>query len=288
MCPKVRTVADLERFRPVPPGTDQAAIIREILSKLWAYAPNEYLPPLETLAEELQVPIDRVEEALLLSPQIHDFLIVEHDWNSMTRLRVRPSAPLLVGPIDALPPEEQEQLHKEQPQLLAILRARVEIESVTAGLAAKNRDIHHVQILGEALEHMGATSCRLRRVARRLADDHEQIPYVRDEAVNAQGARAAWALKRADWIFHLTIAAAAGELDLYQQVDQLRHAFFAPFASRWYRWLRQQESYGEHYEIQMAIHDGNEEGAAAAMARHLKGTAKSLSDWLQIGRSIPT
>jgi DNA-binding FadR family transcriptional regulator len=243
------------------------------------------LPSLGRLAEELQIAVDRLEEALLL-PQAQDFLMVEH--GPVTKVRVRPAAPRPLGPVNVLDAADQEQLQQELPRLLALLWARSKVESATARLAATNRDMYHLQILGDTFSKMEATSWRLRRFVRIFADKREQIPYLSDSAAGAEGARAAWAYKRHDWIFHLTIAAAAGDPDLYEQVDELRHSFFASFDGRWYRWLHQQESVREHYEIMMAIHRRDEAAASAAMDGHLETSGRTLRDWLHIGKPVST
>src|SRR5205807_4184227 len=160
--------------------------------------------------------------------------------------------------------EVQEELRRDRARFLHILDCRTANEALAARLAAAVRTDAQLAVLTATTEAMAAAS----RSCDDLVGVIESGTREEADAAGRQGAHAAVEFRRQDSIFHLTVAAIPANPYLYRTVEWLRTEFFTPL-DLLERSRNRQDSAGEHAAIIGRLRDGDGDGAARAMRRHI-------------------
>lgn len=146
----------------------------------------------------------------------------------------------IVRQVELDPAEILRDVRARSQSILELLEFRTVVESASAGFAAERRS-------GEDLEKLVDA-----QVALREASTHDES-------------------RRADTVFHLTIAQASGNPMLEHCIEDARAKMFSPVDLLAYEFIKD-SSYRAHQRILDAIDSGDSVEAAAAMVAHLDVT----------------
>ncbi len=204
---------------------------------------GQHLPPERLLAEQLGVSRVTVRDALGILQGEGLIARRRGAGGGAVILAHRPS-----------PSEVRRELRRQLGAFDRILEFRLVVEPGAAGLAA----------------------------SRRSEDDLRRLELSTQEAERATEARSTGIddFRRADSIFHLTIAAASRNPYMYEAMEKARGHLFTPMEALDTKDIHQ-DSAREHRAVLEAIAAGDVAGATEAMAAHIQETQRALHRLLE-------
>ncbi|MFC5677950.1 FadR/GntR family transcriptional regulator [Aeromicrobium endophyticum] len=145
----------------------------------------------------------------------------------------------------------REELRQRSEQLLGLLEFRSELETVAARFAAERRQTHDLEEMHDAQQALLA------------APGKEQS-------------------RRADTAFHLAVGRASANPYLAAAIEDARAVMFYPVDLVPFSFLKE-TSHAAHHDILQQIEQGDAEGAAAAMRRHIAASRAEVVSLMEGG-----